>query len=174
MQNERGVCMSEETIPLYDGEPSGAVIRHESGGLFQPVHRASGGAATGTASSRRKATRHDCERTCVCFSPHDAQGRVEDVECPVFDISKSGVALEYDRELRTGSACTIAYRTVSRQPVHVSGRICNCRDLGGGRFKLGIKLNRELRAEELKLAKKREGQDIAPGIRARPLREPGK
>ncbi|MBX3395438.1 MAG: PilZ domain-containing protein [Phycisphaerae bacterium] len=164
--------MSDEPIPLWDGEPSGAEIRHDT-----VRHDAAGSATnfgTGHASgltTRRRDSRHECERIFVCFSASDPMGRAEYVECPVFDFSKSGLALEFDRRLAIGTACTIAYRTVSRQPVHVSGSVRHCRDLDGGRYRVGIRLARTLKLDELRPAKRRDGQDIAPGIRARSLRD---
>lgn len=156
--------MSDEPIPLYDGEPTGAQIRHETS-ILDHV-----GAQAGVASTRRRSARHECERVHVCFSPRDADERSEHVECPVLDLSKGGLAIEFDRVLASGTFCTIAYRTISRQPVHVSGTVRHCRDIGGGRYRVGVKLNRELRTEELRPARQRPGHDVAPGVRARPLK----
>lgn len=165
--------MSDEPIPLWDGEPSGAEIRHDTVRHHSSAPLPNMGAGQASSlSTRRRDSRHECERIFVCFSASDTSGRAEFVECPVFDFSKSGLALEFDRRLAIGTACTVAYRTVSRQPVHVSGSVRHCRDLEGGRYRVGIRLDRNLKFEELRPAKRRDGQDIAPGIRARSLRSP--
>ncbi|HWL93957.1 MAG TPA: PilZ domain-containing protein [Phycisphaerae bacterium] len=160
--------MADEPIPLYDGEPSGAIIRVDGAnpGMFEGTGRRM---SAGT-QSRRRTTRRDCERIHVCLTPDEPEGRIESVECPVFDISKGGAALEFDRPLASGISCQIAYLTVSRRPVRVSGSVRHCRALGEGRFRIGIRFDRTLTVEELKPAKRREGWDIAPGVRARALR----
>lgn len=157
--------MSDEPIPLYDGEPTGAVIRHETSTL-----KGSAPAAGGAVQVRRKAARHDCERILVCFTPQDPTRCAENVNCPVVNLSKGGIALEYDRKMLSGISCFITYRTVSQQAVHISGVVRHCRDIGGGHYQLGIKFTRNLRIEELKPAKFRPGRDVAPGLHARNLK----
>ncbi len=155
--------MSDESIPLYDGEPSGAVIRHETHSLGPS--RGTGGAV----SARRKSARHDCERVQVCFTVQDPTRRAENANCPVVNLSKTGIAIEYDVKLRAGVPCSIAYRTVSHQDVRVSGVVRHCRDIGGGHYQLGIKFTRDLKFEELRPARFRQGRDVAPGLQLRPL-----
>lgn len=165
--------MADEPIPLYDGELSGAKIRIESNGVHDPhdsVAPRNDESMTSVARSRRRTARHGCERIHVCFTPLGPDGKSDNVECPVIDMSKGGLAIEFDQSIASGTPCRIAYRTISQNPVQISGTVRNCRDIGDGRYRLGIRLARNLTAEELRPARRRDGRDIAPGIRARPLR----
>jgi hypothetical protein len=155
--------MADEPIPLYDGELSGSVIIPDG---------PSGALGTPTVRSRRVHKRRPGDGVCVCFSPTLFSGRVEHVECPVFNISAKGFAIEYDRKLEVGVTGYITYRTVSHQPVHVSCRVQRCSPLENGHFLVGLKLNRKLEIEETKPAKPRPGRDLAPGLRARKLHDP--
>ena len=98
--------------------------------------------------------------------------RPEYVECPLIDISERGLAIEFDQVVRVGVRGMIAYRTVSRRPVHISCGVRNCRPVGEGRYVVGIRLDRRLDFEERRPAKVVPGRPVAPGIQARKLRAP--
>ncbi len=154
--------MADEPIPLYDGEPSGARIIHEDeqrgGGNVQTVH------------SKRQGARRECDRIHVCFSPDDPTAPAEHVECPVLNISANGIAIDFDRALNVGAAGTVCYMTVSHRPVHVTCSVRYCGSLGGGRYRLGLKLDRHLDVEERRPAKCVPGRDVFPKLRPRKLR----
>jgi hypothetical protein len=97
---------------------------------------------------------------------------VEYVECPLIDMSASGAAIEFDERLGVGVVGYITYSTMSRQSVRVSCIVCGCQPLEGGRFRLGLKLDRKLNFEERRPAKTRPGRDLMPGVHPRKLREP--
>lgn len=161
------------SIPLYEGELSGASIVHDNTPAENlPDHRWDASAALATPSIRQKrqSVRKPCEHVQVCFCPNDPSGRIEHVACPVINISKGGFSIEFDRPLAVGITGSITYHTVSHRPVHVSCSIKHCDSIGNGRYRLGIKLDRELNHEELKPCKVGLGRDIAPGVRPRKLR----
>jgi hypothetical protein len=155
--------MSDEPIPLWDGEPSTAKIIHEHRGLAD-------GAAT--VRCKRGSPRSPCDGVHVCFSVERRLGEVEYVECPLIDISATGLAVEYDQKLEFGTTGYIAYWTVGHQPVRVSCTIRQCRMLDEGRYLLGIKLDRKLNFEERRPARLRLGREVVPGVRPRKLRVP--
>lgn len=160
--------MSDETIPLYDGELSGATIIPEGGAAS-----AGSGTPSGTAQPprpKRRNPRRPCHGVLVCFSPRLASGCVEHVLCPVLNISKGGIEIEYDREVATGAPASVAYRTISQRSVRVTGAVRHCSAVGNGRFRIGVELSRFLDCEELKPAKALPGRDVASGVRARKLR----
>lgn len=153
--------MSDEPIPLYDGELSGAkIIPDGAKGVGQPTE----------TRVKRQSPRHSFERVHVCFSPMYQSGRLEHVECPVIDLSESGLAIEYDRKLEKGVTGHISYRTISHQPVRVSCTVRRCAAMDNGHFEVGVQLNRRLRSEEMRPAKVRPGRELAAGVRARKLR----
>ncbi len=154
--------MADEPIPLYDGEPSGARIVHED--------EQRGGAPVQTVHCKRRDARHDCERIHVCFSPNDPTGPAEHVECLLQNISPGGIAIDFDRALDVGAAGTVCYMTISHCPVHVTCRVRYCGSLGGGRYRLGLKLDRRLGVEERRPARCAPGRDVFPKLRPRKLR----
>jgi hypothetical protein len=158
---EKGLAMADETIPLWDGEPSDAEIIHPHG---------SNGAATKAVRTRRRSPRRCYEGVHVCFSPDLPSGLLEHIECPVIDLSARGLAIEFDRRLEIGVTGYISYQTVSHQPVRVSCRVRRCSPLEDGHYRLGIRFDRNLRPEERMPAKVRPGREVSPGIRARKLR----
>ncbi len=166
--------MDADTIPLYDGEPSGAKIIHETHRSESLDGHASteSAEAAGPLRHKRRTPRSECEHILVCFSPCDPSGRVEHVACPVFNISRGGFALEFDRALDVGVMGHISYLTVGHRPVRVSCSVRHCLAIGGGRYRLGIALDRYLDREERKPAKAIPGREVAPGIRTRVLRAP--
>lgn len=163
---------STDAIPLYDGEPSDAKIIHETRRFGLPDGTSSPGNDAGTRPLRRKRRipRAECTHIQVCFSPCDPAGRVEHVACPVFNISRAGFAIEFDRPLAVGVAAHIAYQTVGHRPIRVSCSVRHCQPIGGGRYRLGIALDRFLDREERRPAKTIPGREVAPGIRVRALR----
>ena len=108
----------------------------------------------------------------VCFSPRLASGLVEHVVCPLCNISKGGVEIEYDRDVATGTSASVTYQTISRRRVRVIGTVRHCGAMDNGHFRIGIELSRFLDYEELKPAKTLPGRDVAPGVRTRKLRPP--
>lgn len=160
---KRGASMaSDEPIPLYDGEPSGATIIPE-GGATTNDHQ------TPPPRPKRRNPRRPCCSILVCFSPRLASGRVEHVLCPLCNISKGGVEIEYDGEVATGTSASVSYHTASRRCVRVTGTVRHCCEMDNGRFRIGIELNRFLDYEEIKPAKALSGREVAPGVRARKL-----
>ena len=153
--------MSDEPIPLYDGELSGAKI------IPDGAERAEQQVETRV---KRQRPRRSFDRVHVCFSPMYQSGRVEHVECPVIDMSESGLAIEYDRKLGKGVTGHVSYRTISNQPVRVSCTVRRCAVMDNGHFEVGVQLNRRLRSEEMRPAKVRPGRELAAGVRARKLR----
>ena len=153
--------MSDEPIPLWEGELSGAAIVPERGA----------GAAVQTVRSGRKAPRTQCDGAYVCFSPDLPSGVQEHVECPVIDKSAQGFAVEYDRRLEAGVRAHLAFITVGHQPVRVSCSVRRCAPLENGHYVIGLKLDRPLNFEEKRLAKSTAGKLISLGIRPRKLRE---
>lgn len=158
--------MPDETIPLYDGELSGATIVHEAGPRAADCRDST---AQRRPRRKRRGARTACERVHVCFSAIDATGRTDHTECPVIDVSKGGFCLEFDRPLASGVRVNIAYYTVSHRPVNVSGQVRHCRAMPNGRYRLGLELCRHLDAEEMKPSKTMPARDIAPGFHPRKL-----
>ena len=154
--------MSDEPIPLCDGEPSGATIRHETAGA---------GLGSPALRCRRSSTRKEFDRVSVCFSVQVELGRADHVECPVIDTSANGFAIEFDAKVEPGTRGYISYWTLGHRPARIGGRVRRCEPLPNGRFLLGIELDRKLAREERRPAKKRQGHEIAMGLRPRKLRE---
>jgi hypothetical protein len=152
--------MSEESIPLYDGELSGSAIIPDEEFV---------GDEANVAHSRRAVARRDCERVHVCFSAELDDDRVDHVECPVLNISKGGMAIEFDKPMRHGAKGSVSFRNVGNQPVRVNARVMRCAAQGKGRFILGLRFDRTLLVEECKPAYVRPGRDVSPGLRARKL-----
>jgi len=161
--------MADDPIPLYDGVLSGARIIHEDD------RRADAAGNVQTVHSKRRDTRQGCERIHVCFSPEDPTGPAEHVECPMRNISAGGMSIDFDRVLDIGASATVCYMTVSQYPVHVTCSVRYCGSIGGGRYRLGLKLDRRLGVEERRPAKCIPGRDVFPKLRPRKLRpvEPG-
>ncbi|MFQ5502229.1 MAG: PilZ domain-containing protein [Phycisphaerae bacterium] len=164
--------MDTDSIPLYDGEPSGAKIIHEThrSESFDGPASTESAETAGPLRHKRRTPRKDCSHIQVCFSPCDPSGRVEHVACPVFNISRGGFALEFDRALDVGVTGHISYLTAGHRPVRVSCSVRHCLAIGGGRYRLGISLDRYLDHEERRPAKKISGRDVAPSVRTRSLR----
>lgn len=154
--------MSDEPIPLWEGELSGSI----------PIPERRPDTATQTVRSARKAPRSQCDGAHVCFSPDLPSGVQEHVECPVIDKSAQGFAIEYDRRLEPGVRGYVTFVTVGHQPVRVSCSVRRCVPLDNGHYLLGLMLDRPLNFEEKRLAKSTAGKLIALGIRPRKLREP--
>ena len=160
---------NDEPIPLYDGEPSGASIIPDGGAPSDASGSpADGGRAQLLRRKRRNPRRPSCG-VLVCFSPRLAFGHVEHVLCPLHNISKGGVEIEYDREIETGSSASVSYLTISRRSVRITGTVRHCGAMDNGRFLVGVELSRFLDYEELKPAKALPGRDVAPDVRARKL-----
>jgi len=156
--------MSDETLPLYHGELSGSVIIPERG--------SNGGLETPTLRSRRASPRKGCENIHVCFSAESESGQGDHAECPLVNISASGMAIEYDRCLRKGVSGHVSYYTISRIPVNISCIIRHCDPLDNGHFQIGLRLNRPLKYEERKPMRVGPGRVVSPHLRARKLRTP--
>ena len=148
-----------DSIPLVDDEPSGRVI-------FPDRHTDVAGP---TLRGHRSTARHDRRGFHVCFMPQDATERVERVECPVLDVSSTGMALVFDHALRVGQTARVIYRTVAYHLVRVTCRVRRCQAQSDGLFHIGLQFTRTLRAEELRPLKHRPGRDLVPGLRARRL-----
>lgn len=153
----------DDPIPLWDGPVSATPIIHES-------RNASNGEARNGVRAKRQHTRHSMENVLVCFSMHDASGRLDHVDCPLVDMSCDGVAIVYDRRTAVGVRCFVSYRTVSQQPVHVGGVVKNCAKVTASRFRIGVLLDRQLHKEEQKPAKHLPGRSVSPTHQGRRLR----
>lgn len=156
--------MDSDPIPLYDGPPSGYLIHHTAQAAADDATSSGGRQAV---RSRRRGARRECERTRVCLTVTEGDGRVDHAECPVVNISRSGMALHYDRRIVRGARVTIQYRTVSLSPVHVTAAVRHCVPAGPDRYQIGLSLDRPLAGEELRPARDLPGRDVAPGIRGR-------
>jgi hypothetical protein len=121
---------------------------------------------------RRKLARRSCSGMRVCFSPQFDSGKVDPTECPVVDISAGGFSIEYDRRTPLGLCGTITYRAESGLPVHIGCTVRHCVEQMDGLFRLGIKLDRRLQAAEMRPIRTTIGRELAPGIRARKLKQP--
>jgi hypothetical protein len=122
---------------------------------------------------RRKLARHNYRNMMrICFSPQFDSGKVDPTECPVVDISAGGFSIEYDRRTPLGLRGTISYRADSGLPVHIGCTVRHCVEQMDGLFRLGIKLDRKLQVAELRPIRIAIGREIAPGIRARKLKQP--
>lgn len=144
-------------IPLCDGDITGEVLMPESPGL-------------NTLNGRRRSLRRACENVCVCFSPEYKSGRVEYVECPVLDISASGISILFDGPLEPGMSGRISYRADGSKAVRIASNVRTCTEVEPGVFTLGLKFVRGLTSQELRLAKRRIGREVAPGVRLRKLK----
>lgn len=158
-----GDSMADEPIPLYEGESSNSKIVHEQPANAQAF-------ISHAARSKRSSVRKSCDRTKVCFSPQESLGRAEHVECPVIDLSATGLAVEFDKPLASGVSGHVAYWTVGHRPVRVSCTVRRCIPMDNGHFLIGLKLDRKLTLEEKKPAKTFGGREIAMGLRPRKLK----
>ncbi len=153
--------MSDEPIPLFDGELSGSVILPERGSNSVPAQ---------TLRSRRASPRKGCENVHVCFSPETPSGLVDNAECPLIDISSQGMAIEYDRPLLKGASAHVSYYSITRIPVHVGCMVRHCEALDNGHFLIGLRMNRTLKFEERKPMRIGHGRVVSPTVRARKLK----
>jgi hypothetical protein len=155
--------MSDEPIPLYEGDLSSHVILPDS---------APGRAESAVVRSRRACPRKNCEDVHVCFSPESESGLPDNAECSVLDISVTGMAIEYDRPLARGVSANVSYYTISRIPVRVSCTVRHCAAKDNGYFQIGLQLNRPLKFEERKPMRIGAGRVVSPHVRARKLQPP--
>ena len=155
--------MSDDTIPLYDGELSGHVILPERG---------SSSVETPAPRARRMSPRKDCENVHVCFSLEPESGLCDNAECPLVNISASGMEIEYDKSLRKGVSGHVSYYTISRIPVNIGCTVRHCLPLDNGHFLIGLRLNRSLIVEERRPMRIGPGRIVSPHLRARNLRPP--
>lgn len=156
-----GLFMSDEPIPLFDGEPSGSVILPERGSSSVPARM---------LRSRRVSPRKGCENVHVCFSPETPSGLVDNAECPLINISSLGMAVEYDKPLRKGTSAHVSYYSITRIPVHVGCMVRHCDTLDNGRYLIGLRMSRTLKYEERKPMRVGHGRVVSPTVRARKLK----
>lgn len=121
---------------------------------------------------RRKLPRRTHQNMRICFSPQFDSGKVDPTECPVVDISAGGFSIEYDRRIPLGLRGAITYRAESGLPVHIGCTVRHCVEQMDGLFRIGIKLDRRLQAAEMRPIRTTVGRELAPGIRARKLKQP--
>ncbi len=153
----------DEPIPLSEGPSSPVQIIHAT------RKSPEGGEARQVRGKRHTPRRH-MDNVEVCLSTHDASGRTDHIDCPLFDVSQDGIAVVCDRRVTIGTRCYVSYRTVSHQPVHVGGVIKNCSKMEAARYRIGILLDRRLRNEEQKPAKCLSGRSVSPTHHGRKLR----
>ncbi len=144
-------------IPLCDGDITGEVLVPGSPGLK-------------TLKGRRRSLRRACENVCVCFSPEHKSGRIDHVECPVLDISANGISILFDGPLEPGLSGRISYRAYGGRAVRIACSVRTCTEVEPGVFALGLNFVRGLSCQELRLAKRRSGREVAPGVRLRKLK----
>lgn len=162
--------MSDDSIPLYDGPPTGARILHYE----KQVEGSSESADTAAVRTKRREARKHLERVEICLGVQDASGRAEFVDCPVLDISSGGTAVDFDRKVTVGSRCTVSYRTLAYSTVNVGGFIRSCRRIGSGEYRLGIEFDRHLSKEEQRPAHVVPGRAASPLTRSRKLKRANK
>lgn len=154
---------NDDSIPLCEQSTARIPILHQSRSA------AESGSARPIRGKRHDA-RHHVENVLVCFSSHDASGRLDHADCPLVDVSREGVALVCDRRVTVGSRCFVSYRTISQQPVHIGGVVKNCARIDAARYRIGLLLDRHLQQDELKPAKARAGRSVSPVHHGRKLR----
>jgi hypothetical protein len=151
-----------ETIPLVDGDSSGWSITPDS--VVAPGPHAG-------VRCRRRNLRKQCGRSLLCFSRELTGGRVDQVACPIINISTTGVAFEFDEPLNPGTGGAVAYRAVNGRAVHVNCVVRQCRPNDNGRYMIGARFDRKLHELEDKPTHSSVGKEIAPGVRPRKLRD---
>lgn len=147
-----------DPIPLVEGEPCAAII-------LPPDGRTS--ANEPSVRGARDSVRHSYEGVSVCLSIQDGSGRVDHAECPVVDLSASGVGLLYDRRVEPGVTGHVSFRTIDQKPVRVACIIKRCRPIHDRLYELGIRFKRRLDRVEQRPQKLRPGRELASGIRPR-------
>jgi len=146
-----------EPIELFDGEIVSKVILSESARESQRTR------------GRRDSARRAAKGVTVCFTPQDESGRVEHVECPLVDLSASGLGLVFDKAIDVDRACQIAYQTASHRLVRLNARVKRCVQVGDQRFEIGLRFTQRITAEQQLIVKRRPGRDITIGSRMRQL-----
>jgi hypothetical protein len=156
--------MSDDPIQLSEGQLLATIE-----GVDAAPNRLASPLAS-TLRCKRLGPRKACSRIAVCFSTDPSTGPVEQVECPVFDISVTGIAIEFDRPLKSDARGSISFWSVGLQPVRVGCTVRRCRQDGRGHYVLGLRFDRRLGPDEVRPAPLREGREVAPGARPRKLR----
>lgn len=154
----------DESIPLCEPSSAATPIVHESSDMSSADRNRA-------IRGKRHNPRRPMENVHICFSLHDASGRLDHIECPLVDVSREGVAVICDRRTPVGMRCYVSYRTVSQQPVHVGGVVKNCAKFGVSRYRIGVLLDRHLQQEEQRPAKRRIGRSVSPTHQCRRLRD---
>lgn len=155
------MAVNLEPIALCEGEITSKVVLHESS-LDRSRPR-----------GRRDSARRVSKDVTVCFTPQDESGRVEHVECPLVDLSSSGVGLVYDKPIDVDRACDLAFQTASHRLVRVHARVKRCISISENRYEVGLRFTQRLTAEQQLIVKRRPGRDITIGSRMRPLAAAG-
>ena len=151
------MAVNLDPIELYDGEIVSKVVLHESA------------REAAKTRGRRDSARRIAKGVTVCFTPQDESGRVEHAECPLVDLSSSGIGLVYDKEIDVDRACEIAYQTASHRLVRLHARVKRCICIGENRYELGLRFTHRITAEQQLIVKRRPGRDITIGSRMRQL-----
>ena len=151
------MAVNLDPIALCEGDIVSKVLLHESS-----IERM-------RPRGRRDSARRVTKGVTVCFTPSDESGRVEHVECPLLDLSSSGLGLTYDKPIDVDRACEVAFQTVSHRLVRVHARVKRCIRIGENRFEVGLQFTHRITAEQQLIAKRRPGRDITIGSRMRPL-----
>ncbi|QDV91777.1 hypothetical protein RAS2_28830 [Phycisphaerae bacterium RAS2] len=146
-------------IPLEDAPEHSAIIVPES-------------KAATSVRCRRREVRRTQGSAMICFTLERASGRVDNAECPVLNISRTGVAIVFDQEVNVGTSASIAYRSISGRPVHRGVTVRQCRPREDGLVELGLQFDRPLQFDEARPARHGPGREVAPGIRSRKLKPP--
>lgn len=161
----------DEPIPLDDSDDPNAPIPLEDAPEHSAIIVPESKAAT-SVRCRRRDVRRAQGSAVICFTLESASGRVENAECPVLNISRTGVAIVFDQDVSLGASASIAYRSISGRPVHRGVTVRQCRPREDGHYDLGLQFDRPLQFDEARPARHGPGREVAPGIRARKLKPP--
>ncbi|GJQ25912.1 MAG: hypothetical protein HBSAPP02_09440 [Phycisphaerae bacterium] len=159
----------DEPIPLDDSDDPNAPIPLEDAPEHSAIIVPESKRAT-SVRCRRRDVRRSQGSAMLCFSHETGSGRVDNAECPVLNISKTGVAIVFDHDVCVGTSASIAYRSISGRPVHRGVTVRQCRPRDDGYFELGLQFDRPLQFDEARPARHGPGREVAPGIRARKLK----
>lgn len=163
--------MFDEPIPLEDSDdPNAPIPLEETAGqsaIIVPESK-----ADTSVRCRRRDVRRTQGSAALCLTLERASGRVDNAECPVLNISRTGVAIVFDQEVGVGASASVAYRSISGRPVHRGVTVRQCRPREDGHYDLGLQFDRPLQFDEARPARHGPGREVAPGIRARKLKPP--
>jgi hypothetical protein len=169
------LSVQQMRAPFEDRMRGSNMFRHENsphhtGPATALVSREIKALPTSSLRTPRRFPRKVCARGQLCFARIMPNGRSDSAACPIQNVSLSGIAFEYDSPLKIGSLGTICYKAKSGQPIIIGCTIKQCRDMGGGRFSIGVHFDRKLSSEDDKPDRTNNGRDVGFVVRPRQLR----